>query len=110
MRRRQIEMKCAVDHVKIVLTALYRVPNFANFGLRNLVRRTRKRVDTPHLLHGRRRNRKQLTADSKENDLFTTYRLRLDGSGESHYFTPTGVLTPTGAVLLRPMTRFSIAA
>src|SRR5579862_8032271 len=103
-------MDRAVYDVQVVLTALHHVADFANFGCRNFARRTGQRVDAADFLDGRRRNREELTADAKQNDLFAAHGLGFDGSGESHYFTPTGVLTPTGATLLMPMTRFSIAA
>ena len=87
-----------------MIAALNNVADFANAGVGDFFCCAREGIDAADFFHRSGGDRENVAANTEQNDLFGRKGLRLRWRRKAH-----GYLTPTGAVLQRPMTRFSMA-
>src|SRR5713101_1872408 len=97
-------MERSADDEQRLSTAANDVLHLTQTRMRNFRGRSGEAVRRAHFLNGRGRDREELPAHPKENDLFGAGRAVLRWRRRPHY------RTPTGAMRARLSTRFSRAA
>src|SRR5258705_5604844 len=101
--RLQAEMNRGIYDVKSAITAADAVANFAQMTFRKIARHAFDVVNAAYFLYRGRRDRKSLSTDAKQNDLFGARRMRFGAGWKIHQRAPTGVAR------VKTRTRFSIA-